>query len=739
MGKVNVISPTGEVVSVDEKVAERLPKATSKQVADAAAEKRNEELSSGVVETGKALGEGFLDAASFGVYGAAKTGLADFTGAGFGRDYRVRAEQHPVARTVGEIGAVLAPTGLLGAGAKAATGLTAAGLAGRAGAGLARGLGGGVIGGAAGLAVEGGLLGAGAEVSHANVSGDPLTIDSVVASAGVGAILNVGAGALAALVGKAGSKLADRAAKTEAKVAAAESRVVKAMDELESPAYNELRAAHEASKAEARTTNAEVARRTRAHEEFMSSGGLTKAIDETRQSLNQFRNELSARASAAHLSGRPVTGMGGLTDQLGTLKTHQSTIRSIEANVAKNPELALQDLRLVHNELTGTGVNLPSLPEAPGAKVLESKLKLPKTLREFSRWHEGSVAEVANGLKNPEVVSRLASDLGLDGGSTLDGIHRTLGEATKTSARETGGLLGLLSNGAATVGGHVVAGPIGAAVGGTIGSSVAGGLGTRIARSFIGAKQSAGNFLGTTVARAAEKGARGISKLGPVSAALSKSFLTGKADPEPKIERRALNRMNEIASLSAVSGDLSYAAVGALMGEPGDLAVKVSEHLQRAVGHLLNTLPAPSATNTRMGTTDWTPQHHELMVLAHRIEAVQEPERALQRLMQGDSHPAAAETLWEVYPAWMSDLAGRVAVSPIMQSATYREASKYSLIFRTPMSGLQQPAVMATLQSVYQPKQPNGSAPAPGQPNGRPPKVQSPVAGSSVSGLISGG
>jgi len=100
--------------------------------------------------------------------------------------------------------------------------------------------------------------------------------------------------------------------------------------------------------------------------------------------------------------------------------------------------------------------------------------------------------------------------------------------------------------------------------------------------------------------------------------------------------------------------------------------------------------------------------------------------------------------LWAVYPATMNELAQELSLAaPNLTGLTYAQASAYSNLFRTPLTGLQQPAVFNAIQGNYMQAQsaaPQPAGPAGGAPKkavGRPPAVQSPVAGSSVANLTS--
>lgn len=724
MPKVNVTTRDGRVVAVDSEDATELTKASALATAAQTRANINEEASSGIVETGLAAIEGAADAATFGGYGKLRRHISDVEGTSGGRDMGIRAEQHPYARLAGEAAAVLAPTGVLGRTAATATKYTAAGLAGKAGA---------AVGGAAGLATEGAILGVGSSIAQTNVTGDPLTVDSVVAGAGVGALLNVGAGALGALISKGAGKVS-KAISESAEKAAQSERIAVALEQLDSPVYRELKEAHEAAITAAKATNAEVSRVAKKYQEFLDGSNLfsaRSAVSGTQAALDEIRNVASAGVSAARASGQPVT-----TDLLEAVADSQKRLTAIKSNLTANPAAAVEDLRVLHSELSQSGVRLPEIPPRPGQLVPVPEGELPKTLADFHRAHPDTVAKIANSVdvRTGEAIGKLADDLGLARGATssetLEALHKTLGDYSRAApAADKAGLVGILKTSAMSALGGALGGPAGALVGGALSA------GNKLSTAITAARQMVSKDLDAIVAAAGVKAGAALGKLGPVTAVLSTNWLSGERDNSGPLSHRTLRRIAEIDASAATVGDTAFAAVQGLLGIPGDVAVSVSEHLQRAVEHLRATLPAPSATNTRMGGTDWSPAYHESLLLAYRLEAVQAPLTSIKRVLKGEGHPVAVDTLWTVYPALMADLGARIAASPEMSRATYQRASVYSMVFRTPMSGLQEPAVLATIQQAYRPRQQQQSA-ASTNPPGRPAAVQSPVAGSSVAALL---
>ena len=181
MGKlVNVVLPGGRVVSVPQEVADNIAGndvAHTENLAEAGARSTqdiNTERSAGLGEGFKAAAEGFADAATLGAYGQIRAAVDPNA-----RNSQIRAQERPGARFLGEAAALLAPTGALGTSAKAVgEALPLSKIAGATGNRLA----------------EGAVYGIAGNISHANVAGDPLSIESIVVDAGVGALINFGFG-----------------------------------------------------------------------------------------------------------------------------------------------------------------------------------------------------------------------------------------------------------------------------------------------------------------------------------------------------------------------------------------------------------------------------------------------------------------------------------------------------------------------------------------------------------------
>jgi len=204
MGKVNLVRPNGDVVTVDEARAERLRRMgyrdedTGERMA-LADENAEREMYSGLGDQVAAGLEGVASGITFG----ASDALLDAAGA----DTAKRAQYNPGTRIAGElVGAIGVPLGALGAGRLAnLAARTPAGALARSTTRLSQKIG-GVKGAVVGAGIEGAVVGAGSEITAATLSGDPLTVEGVLAHAGLGSVFGAGAGLLAHGIGRVAEK-----------------------------------------------------------------------------------------------------------------------------------------------------------------------------------------------------------------------------------------------------------------------------------------------------------------------------------------------------------------------------------------------------------------------------------------------------------------------------------------------------------------------------------------------------
>src|SRR6185503_4444152 len=131
----------------------------------------------------------------------------------------------------------------------------------------------GTAGKVAGRLGEGAVYGVTGSVSHANVTGDPLSIESVVTDAGVGALLNYG-------LGKISDGVVGLSNKAKARIAAetAQEKVINVLDRTPE-SYNELVTATKSTVQSAKAAQKEWDKAAaKYYEEFKTLGSDPKAL-----------------------------------------------------------------------------------------------------------------------------------------------------------------------------------------------------------------------------------------------------------------------------------------------------------------------------------------------------------------------------------------------------------------------------------------------------------------------------
>ncbi len=787
MGKrVNIVLPGGEVVSVDEDKANEgtYRRESAGEVYNTAKGRAREEEHGGVLSTVVAGVEGAVDAATLGIGGKiAKKVFGDE----YAHDYESRAQEHPIARGLGELSMSLAPTGLLGSAAKAVGGATLMGQANRLGK-L----------GTAGVLGEGAVVGIGAQIASTNVTGDPLTIEGVVTSAGIGSLLNYGISRVGGGLTKWGKS--SQAAKAEAEELSAlapdaakghqvlsESNphydgfvsAVKAQKEAEQTAFNQVKKANDKYKAWVESTEkfgetiSDFQKaQNKIRVEFAQRSAL-KDMDWMRDHNMSFDDMLAQKEMASEFLDKMQLEL----DE--AIKMRRAAGRPGGADWQTNADAATAKLMGVRGKLSQTfpSVPVPDIPLMPppmSAVNIPLAVELPKNLRAFARMTPPKIAELAKALDDDAAVAfaHVAKDLdvGLKStpGDTLASVHARLGDYTKAIERMeakaateaakdgAGGFMDYVQR----AGKRAAVGAAGFGVFQKLGGGMLGAGGGGAARVMVGGAMDAveDSLLGGVLVQG-KQGIRTairdvvskygvpvgtkLDQLAPVTSYISRSFPDNTPDTSRDVRKQAASRALELQAAASGVSNAMFLAVESVLGHPGDIGYKVASHVANAVTYLAAKAPRDPGTNIKMFRSDWLPSWKDAVEFAHRFEAVMAPMVSLSRALAGNGHPAATEALWTVFPAMMNEMAQEVSmISDQLRNLTYKQVSAYSQLFKTPLTGLQNPNVFIAIQGMYLPP-PEAAGPSAGgqpgfgrNPSGRPASVgANPVAGSSVSGL----
>jgi hypothetical protein len=442
--------------------------------------------------------------------------------------------------------------------------------------------------------------------------------------------------------------------------------------------------------------------------------------------------------------------------------------------IAADPKRAVEELRSLQNDLRGQfpkatrKVAFKEIPEAPPAIPPEpDKLRLPKNLKELSLQRPETVAKIHNVVASDPASTaayeRLAKEVGVRPEDGITGLHAELGKyisaqdrlvatARAQAAKEAGdgfipflrrGLKKFTVYGVSRAADTALSGGLAGAAGRVFAGEAArvgmdkfeeSALGGMLMKARLGTTQRLGELVG----KAATATAKGIDKMAPITSFLSQSFPHGESDKERDMRKLAMKRAREVSAAALTAPNHVYAAIQPLLGHDSDIGYSIHSHVTSAMNYLNQTAPKDPGTVMHMFGSDYQPSHDEAMTFAYRMEAVLSPYKAIQRSFGGDYNPAAAEALWTVWPNLMQRVAEEVTHNAIhLQGMTYEKAEGLSALLRAPLTGLQEQTTTVALQGLYLPQPPSaGGGKSGGGAPGRPPAVQSQVAGSSVSGLI---
>lgn len=226
--RVNLVRPNGVVVSVPAESVRDLLRLGYR--AEAATERADRFEEAGREADFSGWDQQAL-AALEGAAAGATLGISDQVIKALGTGYELegRAERYGKTRIGSEIVGAVIPAILSGgsSGLGSAARVLPAGMLGAGAGAVGRAVGGGLRGAVTAGALEGAVGGIGSEVSRAAITGDPITTESLFASAGIGGLLGLGGGAAGYGLERGAGKLAGliRPSRVEDEVLAAGQRM----------------------------------------------------------------------------------------------------------------------------------------------------------------------------------------------------------------------------------------------------------------------------------------------------------------------------------------------------------------------------------------------------------------------------------------------------------------------------------------------------------------------------------
>jgi hypothetical protein len=584
-----------------------------------------------------AAGLGALSSVTFGGSDVVLGAMAD------GGDENVIREisgRNKGARMVGEVGGLL-------------TGAGAAGLVTSAGKTAAKAAGGGAVRKAAVAgATEGGLLGVGQTVSHAGLSDDPLTAESVAGDLArnvlMGSGLGAGGGVLGNLLGKAAGKAREGLTRMSDDLAAAVRPGEKALLQVE-------------RKAEVgRLTEALVPERRAAFDEL---GAL-------RADQKPFREALASRFASA-----PETVRKDL------LKAERS-LAGVVGNprkLAAEPERALDAISAYETHLkTVLGTEPHGLGQRMLDRVAETRTRLEK---------------LAAGPSSPKLAE-------------LDG---RLAEIAKAPAAKTaaGGLVKEATQAAVFTGASVLADAVDLPGAGMLAFLLAGKIGGRLGEAVASKLTTRATEVGARIAGAAAK-LMGVAERG-AQTAIARAAVLG---PEAFDALRD-KAFEAAADPAAFEVSVDHQLDGVRLHDPV-LADQLKQIQIRGAMHLAEVAPkAPGGPTLTDQEGAVSPLAREAFL--RRAEVVMDPTTLLDAVEDGTLTPQMVQTGDAVYTELMSTLRGRLLEQLQGGDVSPHRRLVLSILLGAPASPSMRPEHIAAAQArINQDMAAMARRPAPG-------------------------
>lgn len=673
---------------------------------------------------------------------------------------RQRARYNPGTRLATELTGAIVPailsggTGALATAAKA----TPTALAAAAGTRVARIAGRGLP---TALAVEGAIQGAGTAASQAVLSGDPLTVEAVASGAGMGALFGAGLGVLSRGVSRAGASAERRitAAQEEAVTSAlrkpnpAMTRAANNMDEIVKTAKRSVDEVSASMKPAAVLSHFKKVEKAA---NSLRSEAASSSMYQATKELGMGATKSLRKADKLFTQAKEALDSGNATKAYEIMNEYSSVLGEVASSLGSGVQIPTKTIKTVTSmaELA----SLSKMPKSPGTWVtmpddvaeayfqkVEKALavsgdELDSLKASFVGDVEQGLADVGmalNGTSPADVVSGLRSyrdtlkqlNTGLPGPKGGKPATHSFLEFIKRSVAQSA------ARGASSASRGIGGGAVMSSLAYQSGAGIFGFLAAEV----LGLRAAATAHVDDLIAKMAPRASKALRRVAPVTQVLRQPImeLDGKEDKKQTTREAARDRARELTNMAGTINDVAYSAVEPIMAQSPDLALKLSQQMVKGFQQMLAAAPRdPGGTHVGL-ESDWLPSESQALTFASVTEAVCRPMESLDRMLQGDGDPAAAEALWAVYPSLMQEAAVRLVerLPEIQKKTDLATRAALSTTFRVPLDGLLTQQSIAALQSQFIPSvyrdqvfgknQETRGKTTPQQPPGRPPAVNS--------------
>lgn len=670
---------------------------TAQDAASRASTEAHDEVHGGVVDT-LATGAGsLLSAGTFGATDALRVAIG---GEDARRDIADSRAAHPVASTVGAVGAMLTPWGAGGVAARA--GQRAAGLV--KGSGVASKIGGAAVG----AATEGVVTSIGTTVSERSLSDNPLDVERALTGFGSNALFS---GVTSGLVGGATKTLGHGLGRAKAK-----------LDDL-------------------------------------ASRPAAGAVDDVTAKAATVDDLTAYRATVKDANPWAAIDEGGDAALLSKTNNRIRKLMDDPAGLAENPKLALKALREQETAFTRTLANreevatrLASANKKISKELGDELATLPDKATEVvltgkSAQRYGAFADVKVSKVDKVPTVKIGRDEALNFKTALD-EGKVLGQGqqsldklqgladanralqAKITAATAKPVAAAAGKGLMDVAGDSAMGYMLGAAAGIPGLGLL-AAGARVAAPLI-------KKLGLNSQAAAARASKGVQafldvggKVAPAAPVLATKVLASVAyapsrqkqrqpagDAKPRRATLAASykaRADEIRSQIAPAPDGSLQMRPSARAQIADrlapiaaadpmLADKMETLAARRLEFLASKLPKrPDVGGIPTGPDNWQPSDMEMRTFARYAAAVEDPHAIVDRLADGSVTPEDSEAMRAVYPEMYADIQRQIIESlpSLRESLPYQRRLAMSIFSNVAVDPALDPRVLAVLQGTF--------------------------------------
>lgn len=383
--------------------------------------------------------------------------------------------------------------------------------------------------------------------------------------------------------------------------------------------------------------------------------------------------------------------------------------------------VAGEDLANFRGAIERGDVNPPQLQ-----RVLDAEEMLARNRTLQARFAEARAPIASDTLASIDARME-AARAGVGKSPRLDALEAHLADISEaTLGKRIAQGAGALAGGSA---GFSVGGPLGAAAGGMIGRELGERVYQRLVRKITSGNAARAKSVQGSVAQlfatGAGKAAKATARVAPLASKILPSIryarqeyvdgMLGAANArasKSELVNAFRERARELNALTERGGDGSYSVrmparealnqrLQGLWAVSPMVANGVEKTHNARIEFLAGKLPRdPSPPHLQVGPDTWEPSHAELAKFARYMEAVEQPEKVIQRLSTATMTPEDAEVLKTVYPETYREIQGQLHshMAQLRTSLPYAKRLGLSIYLDVPVDL----ALTAEALSVYQ-------------------------------------